>query len=60
MRDVYVSQVDTQDPEKTLWDMDYVKNPDEIKDKTLYPDGTVIFNVVRSGLRQRYSFTPDE
>lgn len=58
MRDVFVSEVETNDPEKVL--MDYCKTREEIVDKTELPDGTVIFEVVSSGLRQRYSFTPDD
>ena len=58
MRDVFVSEVDTEDPELVL--MNYIKTKEEIIDKTIHPDGTVIFNVVCSGLRQRYSFTPDD
>ena len=58
MRDIYVSEVETEDPEEIL--QDYIKCKDEIKDKTILPDGSVIFDVVRSGLRQRYSFTPDD
>ena len=58
MRDIYVSEIETDDPESVL--ADYIKSKEEIKDKTELPDGTVIFEVVRSGLRQRYSFTPDD
>lgn len=58
MRDVFVSEVETEDPELVL--MSYIKTKEEITDKIIHPDGTVIFNVVCSGLRQRYSFTPDE
>ena len=58
MRDVYVSEVETEEPEQVL--MDYIKSTDEIQEKTVLSDGTVIFEVVCSGLRQRYSFTPDD
>ena len=58
MRDVFVSEIETNDPEAVL--MNYCKNKDEIRDRTDLPDGTVIFEVVSSGLRQRYSFTPDD
>ncbi len=58
MRDVFVFDVETEDPEQIL--MDYIKCKDEIKDKTTLSDGTVIFDVVSDGLRQRYSFTPDD
>lgn len=58
MRDIFVSDVETDDPEEIL--KDYINTQEDIKDKTILPDGTVIFDVVRSGLRQRYSFTPDD
>ena len=58
MRDVFVFDVETDDPEEIL--KDYINTQEDIKDKTILPDGTVIFDVVRSGLRQRYSFTPDD
>ena len=58
MRDIYVSTVETNDPELIL--ADYIQSREDIKDKNELPDGTVIFEVVRSGLRQRYSFTPDD
>ena len=58
MRDIYVSDIETDDPEEIL--KDYINTQEDIKDKTVLPDGTVIFEVVRSGLRQRYSFTPDD
>lgn len=57
MRDVYVFEVETDDPEEIL--MGYIRSREEIKDKIVHDDGTVIFEVNRSGLRQRYSFTPD-
>ena len=58
MRDIFVFDVETDDPEEIL--KDYINTQEDIKDKTVLPDGTVIFEVVRSGLRQRYSFTPDD
>ncbi len=58
MRDIYVFDVETDDPEEIL--KDYINTQEDIIDKTILPDGAVIFEVVRSGLRQRYSFTPDD
>ena len=58
MRDVYVFEVETDDPEEIL--MGYIQSREEIKDKIVHDDGSVIFEVVCSGLRQRYSFTPDD
>ena len=58
MRDVFVSEVEKDDPDTVM--MTYCKSREEIVDREEYADGTVIFHVVSSGLRQRYSFTPDE
>ena len=58
MRDVFVSEIETDDPEAVV--MTYCKNREEIVDREDHADGTVIFHVITSGLRQRYGFTPDE
>ena len=57
MRDVFVSEIETDDP------MEYVGKLLEGKDvrleKSLLPDGTVVIDAEVSGLRQRFSFSPD-
>ena len=57
MRDVFVSEVETDDP------AGYVRNMlvgTEIQITELHPAGNdVIFDVVVDGLRQRFSFTED-
>ena len=55
MRDVFVDEMQLEDPEE------YVKNKFQGKevsyDKTVLEDGTVIFDILTSGIKQRCSFT---
>lgn len=55
MRDVMVEEVELEDPEE------YVKKKLEGKDvsceKTVLADGTIIFDIVTSQIKQRCSFT---
>lgn len=55
MRDVFVEEIEISDPEE------YVKQKflgKEVScEKTVLEDGTVIFDIVTSGIKQRCSFT---
>ena len=55
MRDVFVEEIRTEDPEA------YVKNKFQGEDvsfeKTVLADGTVIFDITTSQIKQRCSFT---
>ena len=55
MRDIFIDEIETDDPEE------FIKKKFEDKvltyDKTVRPDGTIVFDIVTSGIRQRYSFT---
>lgn len=55
MRDVFVDEVEIEDPEE------YVKNKFKGKDvtyeKTVLEDGTIIFDIQTSQIKQRCSFT---
>lgn len=55
MRDVFVEEVEIEDPEA------YVKAKFQGKEvsyeKTVLQDGSVVFDIVTSGIRQRCSFT---
>ena len=55
MRDVFVEEVETPDPEE------YVQNKFKGKEvsyeKTVLPDGTIIFDILTSQIKQRCSFT---
>ena len=55
MRDVFVEEVEIEDPEE------YIKKIFQGKevsyDKTVLNDGTIIFDIVTSQIKQRCSFT---
>lgn len=55
MRDVFVEEIEIEDPEA------YVKNKfkgEEVSfEKTVLEDGTIIFDIVTSQIKQRCSFT---
>ena len=55
MRDVFVEEVEITDPEE------YVRHKFQGKDvkydKTVLPDGTIIFDIITSQIKQRCSFT---
>lgn len=56
MRDVFIEEIKCEDPEI------YIKNKFKDKvleyEKTVYEDGTAIFDIITSGIKQRYTFTP--
>ncbi len=55
MRDVFFDEIETDDPEE------YLKKKFDDKvftyERIDKPDGTVIFDIVTSGIKQRYTFT---
>ena len=55
MRDVLSDEVKTDDPE--LFIKDKFKGRDVSYEKTVLEDGTVIFDILASGLKQKYTFT---
>lgn len=57
MRDVFVSTVDTDDPEGYVRDL--LKGKEVVIDKAVLQDGTIEFDVDIAGLKQRFSFTED-
>ena len=57
MRDVFIDEIETDDPE--LFIQNKFKDKEMNYEKTVQPDGTVIFDIVTSGIRQRYTFTED-
>ena len=56
MRDVFVEEIETDDPRKYL--EEYLAGKEVVIEETRMPKGDVIFDVDISGLRQRFSFTP--
>ena len=55
MRDVFFEELSLEDPEE------YLKKKFEGKDvrweKTVLEDGTIVFDIQTSGIKQRYTFT---
>ena len=57
MRDVFVSTVETDDPEGYVKNL--LKGKEVVIDKSVLKDGTIEFDVDIAGLKQRFSFTED-
>lgn len=56
MRDVFIEEIECEDPEE------FVKNKFKDKEmsyeKTILEDGTIIFDIMTTEIKQRYTFTP--
>ena len=57
MRDVFVSEVETDDPDAVV--REYLIGSDITVDKHRAAGGALIYDVVIDGLRQRFSLTED-
>lgn len=55
MRDVFVDEIETEDPEEFI--KEKFKGKDVSYEKQVLADGTIIFDIVTSQIKQRYSFT---
>ncbi|MFR3031785.1 MAG: hypothetical protein ACLTNO_11080, partial [Blautia sp.] len=55
MRDVFVDEIATEDPEEFV--KEKFKGKEVSYEKTVLKDGTIIFDIVTSQIKQRYSFT---
>ncbi len=55
MRDVFFDEIEIEDPEKFI--QDKFKGKDLTYEKEVLADGTIIFYINASGIRQKYSFT---
>ena len=55
MRDVFFDEVQTDDPEQFI--LEKFKHKGLSYDKTVREDGTIVFDIVTSGIKQRYTFT---
>jgi len=56
MRDVFVEEIETDNTDAYI--KKYLIGTDIECDKHIKDDGTVIYDVVINGLKQRFSFTP--
>ena len=55
MRDVFFEEIQTGDPEQYI--LEKFKDKELSYDKTIREDGTIVFDIVTSGIKQRYTFT---
>ena len=55
MRDVFIEEIETQDPEAFI--KEKFKGKDVSYERTVLGDGTQVFDILASGLKQRYTFT---
>lgn len=55
MRDIFVDEIDTEDPEQFI--LDKFKGKKVSFEKSVLIDGTIVFDIMASGIKQHYSFT---
>lgn len=55
MRDVFIEELEIEDIDAFL--AEKFKGKEVTFDKTVQPDGTIIYDIVASGIKERYSFT---
>ena len=55
MRDIFVDEIETNDPEEFI--LDQFKGKNVTFEKSVLKDGTIVFDIMASGIKQRYSFT---
>lgn len=55
MRDIFIDEIEIEDINQFVHDK--FKGKDVTFDRTDLEDGTIIYDIVASGIRQRYSFT---
>lgn len=55
MRDVFVEEIETEDPEEYV--KEKFKGKDVTYEKSILEDGTIIFDIITSQIKQRCSFS---
>ena len=55
MRDVFIEEIKTDDPEAYV--KEKFKGKDVSCEKTVLEEGTIVFDILASGMKQRYTFT---
>ena len=55
MRDVFIDEIETDDPEAFV--RNKFKDKNIVFEKTVLENGTILFDIDASGIKQRYSFT---
>ena len=56
MRDVFIEEIECEDPEAFL--KQKFKDKEFSYEKTVLEDGTIIFDMITTEIKQRYTFTP--
>ena len=56
MRDVFIEEIECEDPEEFL--KRKFKDKEFSYEKTVLEDGTIIFDMMTTEIKQRYTFTP--
>ena len=55
MRDVFFEELELEDTEQYI--LEKFKDKELKYEKSVQEDGTIVFDITTSGIRQRYSFT---
>lgn len=55
MRDVFIDEVEVADTDAYIWQKFQDKNA--TWEKSVLPDGTIVYDINASGILQRFSFT---
>ena len=55
MRDVFIEELEIEDIDAFL--REKFKGKEVTFDKTVQPDGTIVYDIIASGIKERYSFT---
>ncbi|MCC8066805.1 MAG: hypothetical protein LIO94_06860 [Clostridiales bacterium] len=55
MRDVFIEEIELDDIEAFL--KTKFRDKDVSWEKSIQPDGTIVYDILASGIRERYSFT---
>lgn len=55
MRDVFIEELELEDPE--IYVCNKFQDKDFTYDKTILPDGSIVFDIMTTDIKQRYTFT---
>ena len=55
MRDVFIEELEIEDIDAFL--QEKFKGKEVTFDKTVQTDGTIVYDIIASGIKERYSFT---
>ena len=55
MRDVFIEELELEDPEAYICNK--FKDKDLTYEKSILPDGSIVFDIMTTDIKQRYTFT---